>query len=244
MRVIERKTLAIIPARGGSKGIPRKNLQLLAGAPLVVHAIHVAMGAASIKRVVVSTDDKEIAAVAGEAGAEVIMRPPRLADDVTPTIEVLQHAINTLGSEGWQPELVALLEPTSPFRTSALVDTCMAKFDDPAVRSVVTVTQLERNPFNIFVVKGDRAERFLKGSEMSFTQRQQFSHLKRINGCVYAARAESIRVGRLLEDPIRVVEMPSYESINIDEPFDLEIARFVAKQYRFFAGNPLCGESD
>lgn len=244
MRVIEHKTLAIIPARGGSKGIPRKNLQLLADAPLVVHAIRVAMGATSIKRVVVSTDDKEIATVAGEAGAEVIMRPPTLADDVTPTIRVLQHAISILASEGWQPELVALLEPTSPFRTSDLVDTCMAKFDDPAVRSVVTVTQLDRNPFNIFVVKGDRAERFFKEPEASFTQRQQFRHLKRINGCVYAARAELIRAGRLLEDPIRAVEMPSHESINIDEPFDLEIARFIAKQYRFFADSPPCGGSN
>ncbi len=221
-------TLAIIPARGGSKGIPRKNLQEVGGVSLVARAVQVGSAAFRVNRVVVSTDDEEIAAAARTAGAEVIMRPPELATDETPTLPVLQSVLEVLECGGWLADIVALLEPTSPFRSPQVVDACIDKLDDPEVLSAATVTQLERNPYNIFAVEGDHAKRFIREPAGTFVCRQQFRHLKRINGCVYVARSHTVRAGGFLEEPIRVVEMTAEESINIDTPFDLELARLLA----------------
>lgn len=223
-------TVAIIPARGGSKGVPRKNLQTVGGIPLIARAVQVGCAASRVERVVATTDDEEIAAVARAAGAEVIMRPPELAADDTPTLPVLQFVLETLDRAGWHVTLVALLEPTSPFRTPQIVDACIAKLDDPEARSAATVVQLERNPYNIFSVQGDRAERFIREPSGTFTSRQQFTHLKRINGCVYVLRAAAVRTGRFLEPPLRVVEMTAEDSINIDTPLDLTLARLIEER--------------
>lgn len=221
-------TVAIIPARGGSKGVPRKNLREVGGVPLVARAVRVGLAATRIDRVIVTTDDEEIADCARAAGSEVIMRPPALAADDTPTLPVLGFVLDRLDAAGWRADIVVLLEPTSPFRSPAVVDACVAKLDDPQAGSALTVTQLERNPYNIFAVDGDRAERFIRAPDGAFTRRQQFAHLKRVNGCVYAARVGSIRDGRLIVEPVRVVEMSALDSINIDTPIDLELARMIA----------------
>lgn len=222
------RTVAIIPARGGSKGVPRKNLREVGGVPLVVRAIQTGLAARRVNRVVVTTDDDIIAAMALSAGSEVVMRPHELAADDTPTLPVLAFVLKFLEDGGWSPDAVVLLEPTSPFRTPEVVDACIGKLDDPTIRSAATVTQLERNPYNILAVEGDCAERFIREPAGVFTRRQQFSHLKRINGCVYVARTDSIRAGRLLDEPLRVVEMSAADSINIDTPVDLELAKFLA----------------
>jgi N-acylneuraminate cytidylyltransferase len=208
--------------------VPRKNLCEVGGVPLVERAVHVGLAATRVDRVIVTTDDDEIADCARAAGGEVVMRPPALAADDTPTLPVLGFVLDRLAETGWDADVVVLLEPTSPFRTPAVVDACIAKLDDPRAGSAVTVTQLERNPYNIFAVEGDRAERFIRAPEGAFTRRQQFAHLKRVNGCVYAARASSIRDGRLIVEPVRVVEMLAADSINIDTLIDLELARIVA----------------
>jgi CMP-N,N'-diacetyllegionaminic acid synthase len=222
--------VAIIPARGGSKGIPRKNLRLLAGEPLVAHAIRIAKLAKRVDRVVLSTDDAEIAAVGASAGAEVLMRPATLASDTAPTLPVLNHVLDWLVAQDWEAHAVVLLEPTSPFRSAAVIEACVSKLDDPRVQSVITVTQLERNPYNIFVVDGDRAQGFIREPRYHFSRRQQFAHLKRLNGCVYVARADLVRAGQLVAEPLRVVEMSSDESINIDTFLDLELAQLVASR--------------
>jgi CMP-N,N'-diacetyllegionaminic acid synthase len=224
------RTLAIIPARGGSKGIARKNLQPIDGVPLVVRAVQTALAATRVDKVVVSTDDDEIAETARNAGAEVLMRPAELAVDETPTIPVMQWVLDALDRAGWQADRVVLLEPTSPFRTGQVVDECVGKLDDPQVNSAVTVTQLERNPYNVFAVDGDRAERFIREPSGVFARRQQFGHLKRVNGCVYVTRASHVREGRLIDLPLRVVEMAAEDSINIDTPLDLDIARLIASR--------------
>jgi CMP-N-acetylneuraminic acid synthetase len=222
------RTVAIIPARGGSKGIARKNLQEVGGVPLVVRAVHAGLRASRVDRVVVSTDDSEIAEIVRKSGGEVLMRPAHLAGDDAPTLPALQFTLDLLDRSGWVADRVALLEPTSPFRTGEVVDACVAKLDNPDVNSAVTVTQLERNPFNVFVVEGDRAERFVREPSGTFSQRQQFANLKRVNGCVYVSRAVHVREGRLLEMPLRVVEMSAEDSINIDTPLDLAVARMIA----------------
>lgn len=128
------KVLAIIPARGGSKGIPRKNIKQLAGKPLIAYSIEAAQAASGLDRVVVSTDDDEIAEISRSFGAEVLMRPTHLAEDKTPTLPVLQHVVETLQADGYEPDAVMTLQPTSPLRTSVHIDEAIDLFkaDDKA----------------------------------------------------------------------------------------------------------------
>ena len=120
------KALAVIPARGGSKGVPRKNVRMLAGKPLLAWSIEAAQPPTCwVDRVVVSTEDREIAEVAAGYGAEVIERPDHLATDDAPTDGVLLHAVNALAERGYWPDLVVLLQPTVPVREPGLVDRCV-----------------------------------------------------------------------------------------------------------------------
>ncbi len=146
-------TLYLIPARGGSKGLPRKNLRPCAGKPLLAWSIEAAMesgaeyrrGLQSFgvakpgrERVVVSTDDERIAAVAWQWGAEIIDRPPELATDEAATDPVLVHAVETLTAEGWRPDLVVLLQPTVPVRAPGLVEACIRRLIQTEADSVLT----------------------------------------------------------------------------------------------------------
>jgi len=222
----DRKVLAIVPARGGSKGVPRKNIKPLAGEPLIVHAIRAARGAESITHVIVTTEDDEIAAVAKGAGAEVSMRPKELATDEAPMMPVLNHVLDYMAADGREFDAVVLIDVTSPLLRSDHIDMCVEKLVSGSTQSAVTVTQLERNPDNIFVVDGDDAVRFIESPNASFKSRHEFSHLKRINGCVYATWVRNIRAGKLIVDPVKVVEMRPEESINIDTPLDFAVAEF------------------
>lgn len=137
------KVLAIIPARGGSKGIPRKNIKLLAGKPLIAYSIEAAQKASGLDRVVVSTDDEEIAEVSRRFGAEVIMRPAYLAEDKTPTLPVLQHVVETLAADDYVPDAVMTLQPTSPLRTPVHIDEAIALFkEDDKADSLVSFVEV------------------------------------------------------------------------------------------------------
>lgn len=219
---------AVIPARGGSKGIPRKNLKKINGVTIVERAIIEAQNARNVDVVILSTDDVEIASVGERMGVKVMRRSPALSSDSAPTLPVVIDVVDRLEKSGMKVEVVAILEPTSPFRSSNIIDECIAKCSVPSVESVVTVTQLERNPHYIFSTSGDVATPYIEFPRQDYTQRQQFSNLKRINGCVYASKVSLLRSGRLIGDKLRVVEMSPERSINIDSPLDLEIARLLA----------------
>ena len=122
------RLFAIIPARGGSKGVPRKNILPLAGRPLIAYSIAAGQAARSVDRLVVSTDDAEIADVSRGFGAEVRLRPAPLAADDTPTRDVLQHVVEELAREGYRPDAVLTLQPTSPLRTARHIDEATALF--------------------------------------------------------------------------------------------------------------------
>lgn len=133
------RILAIIPARGGSKGVPGKNLRPLRGRPLISYSIVAALEAKSIDRVIVSTDDNEIAEVSRGLGAEVRMRPAVLAADDTPTRDVLEHVVAELAQEEYRPDAVLTLQPTSPLRTARHIDEAIALFvSDPVADSLVS----------------------------------------------------------------------------------------------------------
>ena len=120
--MIDVKVVAVIPARGGSKGIPRKNMMLLNGKPLVYYTIRESLKSKYINRTIVSTEDNEIAKISSEYGAEVVRRPVELAKDDTPTIDVVLHVLDTLKAQNFEPDIVVLLQPTSPLRNTQDID--------------------------------------------------------------------------------------------------------------------------
>ena len=155
----EPKVLGLIPARGGSKSLPRKNLRQLAGRPLIAHSIEAARASRTIDRVVVSTDDEEIAEAARRHAAEVpFLRPPRLAEDDTPDLPVFRHALEWFDEhEGWQPEIIVHLRPTSPLRRPEDIDLAVAMLDDrPAMDAVRSVAEPLENPYKMWRVTADR----------------------------------------------------------------------------------------
>ncbi len=152
------QALALIPARGGSKSIPRKNIRPLAGFPLIAYSIAAGLAAETVSRVLVSTDDAEIAAVARQYGAETpFLRPPELAQDQTPDLPVFQHALQWLAEyEGWQPEIVVQLRPTSPFRRVVHIDQAIYRLRErPEADAVRTVCVPFQNPFKMWRIQAD-----------------------------------------------------------------------------------------
>jgi len=150
------EVLALIPARGGSKGLPRKNVLPLAGRPLIAHSIQHALDARTITRTVVSTDDAEIAAAARSAGAEVpFIRPPELAGDLATDLEVFRHALETLAVEGYEPELVVHLRPTTPLRRAARIDEAVELLvGDPEADSLRSVSKPVQTPYKMWRLQG------------------------------------------------------------------------------------------
>jgi len=133
------KILGLIPARGGSKGIPRKNIKPLGGKPLIAYSIEAGLKSRYLDKVLVSTDDEEIAQVARQYGADVpFIRPAELARDDTPTLPVIQHALRFLADKGETYDAVCLLQPSSPFRTPAFIDAAIEKYVRSGADSLVT----------------------------------------------------------------------------------------------------------
>lgn len=147
------EVLAVIPARGGSKSIPRKNIKLFNGIPLIVYSIAAGLQAKSVTRVIVSTDDEEIASVARDFGAQVpFLRPKKLAKDTTPDLPVFQHLLRELDRrEGYRPEIVVQLRPTSPVRPRDCVDRAVALLrQHPKADSVRGVVPASQNPYKMW----------------------------------------------------------------------------------------------
>lgn len=222
--------LAIIPARGGSKGVPRKNLCLVGGRSLLERAISACRNTDDVDHVFVSTDDVEIQRAAQSAGADAsVLRPAELATDLAPTLPVVRHAIECVEACGQKVTIAVLVEPTSPFRTAEHVASALARFRQGGCRSVVTVTALERKPENIFI-KGVHLRRYIDRPRECFSRRQEMAHLCRVNSAVYVVGRNDLMAGELMPAPIGWVEMDAQTSINIDTPVDFAFADFLAKQ--------------
>jgi CMP-N,N'-diacetyllegionaminic acid synthase len=221
----------VIPARGGSKGIPRKNLAPLAGRPLIAYTIEAARMSRSLSRTIVSTDDEEVAAIAKGVGADVpFLRPPHLALDHTPMIDVLVDALATLDrQEEYRPDVVVLLQPTSPFRREDHIDAAVDLLISSGADSVVTVTQVPHQftPESLMQLRGDRLDPFVQGS--TSTRRQDKPVLFARNGpAVVATRSRVVLDERALYGAdTRGVVMSREDSFDIDEAFDLKIAELL-----------------
>ncbi len=219
--------LALIPARGGSKGIPRKNIRPFCGKPLLQWSIDVALAAPSVDRVVVSTDDPEIAEVARAGGAEVpFLRPPELASDTAPGIAPVLHALEQL------PEVsdVLLLQPTSPLRLVADVEAIFALRRHARREAAVSVTPSAKHPAWMFVLSPQQQLEPLLPSEEAAC-RQQLPPAYALNGALYLASRSFLERERsfLTADTLGYV-MPLERSLDIDSPQDWQWGEFLMQQ--------------
>lgn len=220
--------LVIIPARGGSKGIPRKNIKLLGGKPLIAYSIESARAVAPDSHILLSTDDAEIAAVAREWGLTVdYMRPEDLAGDTTPTRDVLLDAMDYADARGLQYDCVLLLQPTSPLRIADDLQRTLAAYS-PQIDMAVTVCPSAANPYyDCFETNQDGCLQISKGHGQ-YTRRQDAPEAWQLNGAAYAINPTSLRSMPIGQFPRRVpVPMPRSRSIDLDTPTDWLVAEAV-----------------
>jgi CMP-N-acetylneuraminic acid synthetase len=222
----------VIPARGGSKGLPGKNLKTLGGLSLIGHAIASARESSRLGRFIVSTEDSAIAGEARRHGAEVpFVRPPELASDEAGMAPVLRHAVRWLEtSAGLRPDLVVTLQPTSPFRVGADVDRAIAKVVETGADSAQTITEASYHPFFMTTLVGDRtAPLFPDGHR--FVRRQDAPPVFQPSGAVYVTRyAVLVEHGRVLGDDNRAIVMGFEASVNIDTEWDFLLAELLLRQ--------------
>ena len=210
--------LAIIPARGGSKGIPRKNIRPLCGKPLIAYTIEAALDSKYIDRVVVSTEDEEIAGVAREYGAEVIERPPELADDFAPTEPSLEHVARYMEEiEGYRTDVMVLLQPTSPLRNSQHIDEALKTFFTSKYDSLLSVCLS-----HIFLWKLDNGEPLPLNYDFQNRPRRQDKQPEyRENGAIYITKCDILMSEHnRLGGKIGLCIMPAEDSWEIDTEFD------------------------
>ena len=232
------KILAIIPARGGSKGIRRKNLQKLSGKPLIAHTIIAAKKTKSINKIIVSTDDKEIGKISKNNGAEVpFLRPKQISKDTSSIIEVIKHVLKFLQeNQSYVPDIIILLQPTSPLRTSQLITKTINTLKKSKATSVITVSKITKHPYAAYWLKND----FLKPFEKNFTKysrRQEFPDLFFPTGAVYTFWYDTLKKFNSLHGPKIKPIVVHDEDIDIDNLRDLFFAEMMLKNWKKYKKN-------
>ena len=220
------RTFAFVFARGGSKGIPRKNLQLLAGKPLLAWSIEMGQSLAEVERVFISTEDPEITETAISFGAEVITRPTELAQDTSPEWLAWQHAIKVAEEKQGRFERFLSLPATAHFRNHQEVQQCLDRLD-VETDVVITMTAASRSPwFNM--VRQDASGNLNLLVDGNYTRRQDAPIGYDVTTLAYVLRSEFILENqRLWDGRVKGVEIPPERALDIDIPLDLEIARFL-----------------
>jgi CMP-N-acetylneuraminic acid synthetase len=225
--------LALIPARGGSKSIPRKNLRPLAGRPLVEHVVASAVASGVVDRVCVSTDDEEIARVATAAGAEApFLRPAELATDSAPGVAVVEHALDWLRRhEAYEPEWVLLLQPTGPFVRPAQIRRALELATERGADSAITTVQVPRtyHPFHVRLADAEGCLRFERPREHAEHPTRQSDPPRYAFGNLYWFRREAFLAERRVE-PGRCVGLPvdEFSALDLDTEEDWALAELIA----------------
>lgn len=215
-----RRVLAVIPARGGSKGLPGKNIVKIAGRPLLDWTVRAAHGAVCIDRTVVSTDDEDIAAVARALGCEVpFLRPPALATDTAATVDVVLHALQAL--PGY--DVVVVLQPTSPLRTVSDIEQACAVWQSRGAATCASVAPVEQSPYWMFRLDERNCLKPVLETPTGVSRRQDLPEVFALNGAVYVADAAWLQAHRRLVDADTVAYvMPAQRSLDIDTAADLQ----------------------
>lgn len=225
------KPLVVIPARGGSKGIPGKNIKPLAGKPLIYYTIDEARKVFSDDVIYVSTDSNAIKACVEVVGLQIpFLRPPDLALDITGTHEVLLHALSYVESTGYFPDTLVLLQPTSPFRRAEHIIEALALFNQE-VEMVVSVKESSLNPyFNLFEENKDGW--LVKSKKGKYSSRQLSPKVWEYNGAIYIINVDSLKKKPVSDfDRIRKYLMDDFSSHDIDTVIDWELAEIFAKKF-------------
>ena len=224
-----KKILALIPARGGSKGIKNKNIFPLNGYPLISYSIKASLKSKFIDETIVSTDDYEIAEVSKKYGADVpFMRPVELASDTSKTVDAVIHAIKTLESQKKYFDVLVLLQPTQPLRISEDIDKAIEKFFENDMTGLVSISQVEEHPLLMRTINTEGKLSSLLNKN-STCRRQDMENFYIVNGCIYINKISEISSDTSFNDNSIGFLMPSSRSIDIDEVKDIRLAEYYIK---------------
>ena len=228
------KPLVIIPARGGSKGVPKKNIKPLNGKPLIHYTIEAARAVFHDDKIIVSTEDEEIKEIVEKIGLKVpFLRPTALATDETSTYEVLLDTIKQVEKTGYVPNTIILLQPTSPFRNAAHIQSAIKIFKKNLdVDMVTSVKETKANPY--YLLYEEDKELYLKKFKITnFTRRQDCPKVWELNGAIYIINKKSLIVKPIsLFNKIIKYEMDEKSSIDIDSMLDFEFAEFLLQSIK------------
>lgn len=224
----EQSVVGIIPARGGSKGIPKKNICLLAGKPLLVYTIEAAQNSEALSRVLVSTDNEEIASVALSCGVEVIHRPAELAGDDTLTPSVLKHVLQQIEGEVI-PDKVVTLQPTSPLRLARHIDEAVNLLSSDW-DAVISISDAQQTPYKMHQLKGEKLYPFVDGS-LKDMPRQQLPKVYRDTGAVYVTWYEVLmEMNSIFGNNFRSYYIDPEYAVDIDNNIDLKLAEVLLNE--------------
>lgn len=227
------KLVAILPARGGSKGLPRKNIRHLDGRPLIAYSVAAAKECTAVAATYISTEDDEVAAVAASLGVPVIRRPKLLAEDHVMTNVVIEHALSFLAGRNEHYTHFVLLQPTSPLRGPAHVTEAIKRFSQSSARSLISVCATEHHPFKDFRIDGDQLTP-LFSTEFLERPRQSLEPVYRQNGAIYIAQVDDfLRERHFYVPPCVPLIMTREDSIDIDNQADLDLAEVVLRRRGF-----------
>ncbi|WP_046755613.1 acylneuraminate cytidylyltransferase family protein [Kordia jejudonensis] len=225
--------LAVIPARGGSKGVPGKNKKLLHGKPLIQYSIDAALQSKHISEVVVTTDDEEIMAISKSLGANVpFVRPKHLAEDTTPTLPVIQHVISYFEAAGKHFDSICLLQPTSPFRPAGFLDQALQTFQEKQTDALVSVLEVphQYNPHWTFKPNKNGILQIATGEKHIIPRRQELPKAYHRDGSIYITKTKIIQdENSLYGNSLAYIVSDEKYYVNIDTPADWQQAEKLAK---------------
>lgn len=228
----DQRILAIIPARGGSKGIPNKNITNLCGKPLIAYSILAAQASQYIDDIIVSTDSEQIRDTSVEYGASVpFLRPAALASDTSKTIDCMIYTINELKKQGQHYDCIVLLQPTQPIRKEGMVDEAISLLLDSTEDSLVSVTAVTEHPILMRTITKEGPLKSLLPMS-STVRRQDFPNVYRVNGSIYINRINShFNSSTSLNDNLLPYFMEESYSVDIDSYEDLKKAETILQQH-------------
>jgi len=234
------KILAIIPARGGSKGLPKKNIQKLAGKPLLVHTIIAAKESKLINRIIVSTDDKEISKVATKSGVECpFIRPKKISGSNAKVLDVVKHVLKFLKKkESYMPDIVTILYPTAPFRTSKMIDKSVRILTSSNADIVVGVKKIKTHPYRSYLLKNNYLKP-LRKDFLKYHQRQTFPPCYYPTGAIYTFFDKTLEKYENIYGPKIKPLITSEEELapDIDSLFDLFINEMKIRYWKKYKKN-------
>ena len=217
-----KKILSIIPARGGSKGLPRKNIADLAGKPLIAWTIEASLNSKYITKTIVSSDDKEILDVAIKYGSEIIKRPDNLATDTATSESVVKHAIDYLESIGEVFDIVILLQPTSPLRNCKDIDSAFEVMFDSSATAVISTCEFDNKILKTFIESSNGFLEGISNNKYPFMRRQDLPKVYMSNGSIYIIDTKTFKnVNSFMTDKTLNYLMPKKGSVDIDSSDDL-----------------------